>query len=138
MAEEATGGISRARAMQEPGTTGGGKQERLAAFLRSLPVERARVLAQMLVALREGGDSSLPTDYLLGALQVRTEDMARKPNLRRLVCDAVEHFLTDEDLEQPVAGLVPRSLLRPWWDAVGWVDPGRLRALEEDLARAAG
>jgi hypothetical protein len=120
--------------MQDVGTKGE-KQQRLAAFLRSLPADRARVLAQMLVALRDGGDQSLPTEFLLGALQVRTDDSARTPNLRRLVCDAIEHFLTDEELEMPVAGLVPRGLLRPWWEAVGTVDPDRLRTLEDDLAR---
>jgi len=123
--------------MQDLGTAGG-KQERLAAFLRSLPADRARVLAQMLVALRDGGDQTLPTDYLLGALQVRTADVARAPSLCRLVCDPIEHFLTDEELEQPVAGLVPRRLLRPWWEAVGTVDPDRLRILEGDLARRGG
>src|SRR5690349_3713529 len=121
--------------MQDLSTAGGGKQERLAAFLRSLPADRARVLAQMLVALRDGGDQSLPTDYLLGALQDRTADVARAPSLCRLVCDAIEHFLTDEELEQPVAGLVPRRLLSPWWEAVCTVDPDRLRILEGDLAR---
>lgn len=42
----------------------------------------------------------------------------RVPTLCRLVCQAFEAFLTDRADDPRLPGLIPRSMIAPWWDAI--------------------
>ncbi|HYL33608.1 MAG TPA: hypothetical protein VEU53_10735 [Stellaceae bacterium] len=42
----------------------------------------------------------------------------RVPTLCRLVCQAFEAFLTDRADDPRLPGLIPRSMIVPWWDAI--------------------
>jgi len=42
----------------------------------------------------------------------------RVPTLCRLVCQAFEAFLADRADDPRLPGLIPRSMITPWWDAI--------------------
>ncbi|HYL48865.1 MAG TPA: hypothetical protein VET84_05825 [Stellaceae bacterium] len=62
----------------------------------------------------------------------------RVPTLCRLVCQAFEAFLTDRADNPRLPGLIPRSMIVPWWDAIVALCGGELVRFELRLKTIIG
>ena len=62
-------------------------------------------------------DSELPTSATPAAAAPRPSG-PRVPTLNRLVCQAFEPFLSDRQDDPRMPGLIPRTMIGPWWNAL--------------------
>jgi hypothetical protein len=105
-------------------------------LLERLSVREALVLARAVELSRTQRQERLPTDLVLSGLRPTLQGAraARVPNLRRLVARAFEPFLTDGDDKPRIPGLIPRTSILPWWDALAQLVGNEIGALESRLA----
>jgi len=62
----------------------------------------------------------------------------RVPTLCRLVCQAFEAFLANRADDPRLPGLIPRSMIAPWWDAVAALCADELARFEQRLKTIIG
>lgn len=112
------------------------KAAQLGEVLGRLSAQEAVALARAVELSRVRGTEALPTDLVLNALRPRLREAQapRIPTLRRLVCFAFDHFLTDTEDEPRVPGRVARAAIAPWWTALQRIGGPEIRALEASLA----
>jgi hypothetical protein len=93
------------------------KAAQLQAILDGLSTREAVTLARAVELQRALGEEKLPTETILTTIRSRLKDARppRVPTVRRLVCQAFEDFLTDQEQEPRLPGLIPRSTIPPWW-----------------------
>jgi hypothetical protein len=93
------------------------KAAQLQAILDGLSIREAVALARAVELQRALGEEKLPTETILTTIRNRLKDARppRVPTVRRLVCQAFEDFLTDQEQEPRLPGLIPRSTIQPWW-----------------------
>jgi hypothetical protein len=113
---------------------GSEKLQQITELLRAMPPAKAALLARTVTALRASGGGSLPTDLILEALApaLRTARPDRS-SLCRMICMPFEPFLTNEEQRDEAAGLLPRAMLQPWWEALSAVAAREIAALEAEL-----
>ncbi len=114
------------------------KNAQLRTALGCLNAKQAVALANAVEIQRAMGTETLPAGPILDALRarLREERPARIPDLRRLVVNALEEFLTDRSDEPRVDGLIPRATILPWWDAVRLLVPTEVDAMAVRLKDA--
>jgi len=113
------------------------KSEQLNALLKPLPTNEAVALARKLETQRALGQETLPAETVLAALrpQLRRVRPQRVPSLCRLACVGFEDFLVDRVVEPRLPGLIPRSAIVPWWQALERMAPMELKIFGADFAR---
>jgi hypothetical protein len=113
---------------------GNDKLQQITAMLRAMPPGKAAMLARAVTAMRASGGGSLPTDLILEALAPALRTARRdRSSLRRMICMPLEPFLTDEEQRDDAAGLIQRTMLLPWWDALIAVAGAEIAALEAEI-----
>jgi hypothetical protein len=83
---------------------------------------------------------ALPREPILDALRptLRLAKPPRVPTLQRLICAGFEDFLTDREDEPRLEGLIPRTSIARWWQAVAMVAASEVSALETRLREELG
>lgn len=111
------------------------KNEQLREALGRLSVGQAATLARALELQRTLGTETLPTETVLDGMRplLRNARPQRAPTICRLVCDGFKEFLIDRRDDPRVAGLIPRSSIRPWWTAIRYVAADQIAALTTEL-----
>jgi hypothetical protein len=104
--------------------------------LGGLSVQEALALARSVELSRLNRNEELPAELVLAALRptLRAARAPRLPDLRRLVARAFEPFLADREDDPRIPGLVPRSSIVPWWQALETIAGPDLAALQSRLA----
>ncbi len=113
------------------------KAERLRLLLGALPTNEAVTLARKLEIERALGQETLPAETVLAILrpQLRRVRPQRVPTLCRLACAGFEDFLVDRVDEPRLPGLIPRSAVAPWWQALVRMAPREIKDLGEEFTR---
>src|SRR5579885_2634780 len=113
------------------------KAERLSLLLGALPTNEAVTLARKLEIERALGQETLPAETVLAILrpQLRRVRPQRVPTLCRLACAGFEDFLVDRVDEPRLPGLIPRSAVAPWWQALVRMAPREIKDLGEEFTR---
>ncbi len=106
------------------------KREQLAALLRAIPPNKAVALARAVETMLQGDSSGFPADVVLTALApalaaARRERYALKP----IVLSALNPFIAESESAERAAGLLGRSVLAPWWEALALVAADEFAAL---------
>ncbi|HXP74838.1 MAG TPA: hypothetical protein VN823_11885 [Stellaceae bacterium] len=116
------------------------KSEQLKGLLNALPTNEAVSLARKLETQRALGQETLPAEAVLSFLrpQLRRVRPQRVPTLCRLACAGFEDFLVDRVDDPRLPGLIPRSAIAPWWQALERMAPQELRIFSEEFARLVG
>lgn len=106
--------------------------EQLEELLAALSEAKALQLARELETKRAVGDDRMPASMILDRLRPVLSDArpARVPTLCRTACEGFEDFLVDGAL---LPGAVRRPAIVPWWNALGNVAKGDLRAFQDEL-----
>jgi hypothetical protein len=93
------------------------KLAQLQTVLDQLSTSEAIALARAVELQRAMGEEKLPTDAILTRLRahLQTQKPVRVPTLRRLVAAGFEEFLTGDEDDPRLPGLVPRATIEPWW-----------------------
>jgi hypothetical protein len=113
------------------------KSEQLKGLLNTLPTNEAVALARKLETQRALGQEALPAETVLAILrpQLRRVRPQRVPSLCRLACAGFEDFLVDRVDDPRLPGLIPRSAIIPWWQALERMAPAELKVFGADFAR---
>jgi hypothetical protein len=113
------------------------KSEQLKGLLNTLPTNEAVALARKLETQRALGQEALPAETVLAILrpQLRRARPQRVPSLCRLACAGFEDFLVDRVDDPRLPGLIPRSAIAPWWQALERTAPEELKIFAADFAR---
>jgi len=116
------------------------KAAQLGEVLAKLSTQEAVALARAVELARIKGTESLPTLVVLEALRpaLREARAPRLPDLRRLICVPLQHFLTDAEEEPRLPGRVARAAIAPWWATLRRTAAEELGALEASLAACYG
>lgn len=111
------------------------KAAQLQTVLGRLSPEQACQLARAVELDHALGREGLPSASILEALRptLRLSRPPRIPTLQRLICAGIEDFLTDRVDDPRLEGLIPRSSLAPWWQAVTIIAGAEIKALEARL-----
>lgn len=111
------------------------KAAQLQTVLGRLSPEQACQLARAVELDHALGREGLPSASILDALRpiLRLSRPPRVPTLQRLICAGLEDFLTDRIDDPRLEGLIPRSSLAPWWQAVTLTAGAEIKALEARL-----
>lgn len=111
------------------------KAAQLQTVLGRLSPEQACQLARAVELDHALGREGLPSAPILEALRptLRLSRPPRIPTLQRLICAGIEDFLTDRVDDPRLEGLIPRSSLAPWWQAVTIIAGAEIKALEARL-----
>lgn len=111
------------------------KATQLQGVLGRLSPEQARQLARAVELDHALGRDSLPRASILEALRptLRVAKPARIPTLQRLICVGLEDFLTDRIDDPRLEGLIPRTSLAPWWQAVTIIAGKEIEAFDARL-----
>jgi hypothetical protein len=106
--------------------------------LERLNAKQAAALAHTVELQRASGSEALPTNAILEALRprLREERPPRVPDLRRLVVTGFEEFLADRADDPRIDGLIPRTVIAPWWNAVRRLAPTGVEAMAARLKAA--
>ena len=83
---------------------------------------------------------TLPSAPILDALRptLRVVKPPRVPTLQRLICAGFEDLLTDRDDDPRLEGLIPRTSIAHWWQAVATVAGNEVTALDARLREELG
>jgi len=113
------------------------KSEQLKGLLTALPTNEAVTLARQLETQRALGQETLPAETLLSILrpQLRRVRPQRVPTLCRLACAGFEDFLVDRVDDPRLPGLIPRSAIAAWWQALERMAPQEIKILAAEFAR---
>jgi hypothetical protein len=113
------------------------KAEQLKGLLNALPTSEAVMLARKLETQRALGQESLPAETVLAILrpQLRRVRPQRVPTLCRLACSGFEDFLVDRVDDPRLPGLIPRSAIAPWWQALERMAPQEVKNFAAEFAR---
>jgi hypothetical protein len=113
------------------------KATQLQTVLGRLSPPQAMELARTVEFNRAMGREAeaMPSLPILEALRpmLRIAKPPRVPTLQRLICAGFEDFLTDRDDDPRLEGLVPRSSLPRWWQAIGTIAGDEVHAFETRL-----
>jgi hypothetical protein len=113
------------------------KAAQLQTVLGRLAPPQAMALAQAVELDRALGRASeaMPSEAILDALRplLRTAKPPRVPTLQRLICSGFDDFLTDRDDDPRLDGLIPRSSLSRWWQAVAMIAGEEVKVFETRL-----
>ncbi len=111
------------------------KITQLRMVMSQLPAKQALALAHGVELQRALGKDGLPAEPILESLRplMREHKPARVPTLCRLICNGFEEFLTDTVEEPRIDGLIPRSSIAPWWEAITLTAKAEADALQEKL-----
>jgi hypothetical protein len=96
-------------------------------------IELARAVELNRALGREAG--AMPTEPILDALRpmLRVAKPQRVPTLQRLICAGFDDFLTDHVDEPRLDGLIPRSSLSRWWQAITMIAADEIHVFETKL-----
>jgi hypothetical protein len=118
---------------------GSEKRQQITELLRAMPPGKAALLARAITAMRASGGGTLPTDFILDALSPALQTARPdRSSLRRMICMPFEPFLTDDAQRDDAVGLIQRTTLMPWWDALTAVAGPEIAALEAEVERSLG
>jgi hypothetical protein len=83
---------------------------------------------------------AMPTQPILDALRpmLRIAKPPRVPTLQRLICSGFDDFLTDRDDDPRLEGLIPRSSLSRWWQAIAMIAGDEVRTFDTRLREQLG
>ena len=83
---------------------------------------------------------ALPSAPILNALRptLRLVKPPRVPTLQRLICAGFEDFLTDREDDPRLEGLIPRTSIVRWWEAVATAAGTEVNALDARLCEELG
>jgi hypothetical protein len=118
------------------------KASQLQTVLGRLSPEQAIELARTVELAHALGreTQALPRAPILNALRptLRLVKPPRVPTLQRLICAGFEDFLTDRDDDPRLEGLLPRSSIARWWQAVMLIAGSEVQALDAQLREELG
>ncbi|HEY3918115.1 MAG TPA: hypothetical protein VGL83_09995 [Stellaceae bacterium] len=108
------------------------KTEQLQNVIGRLSPQQTTELARAVELERALGRDGLPSTPILEALRpsLRVARPPRVPTLQRLICAGVEDFLTDRADDPRLEGLIPRSSLKHWWQAIRFIAGAPIDAFE--------
>ena len=111
------------------------KAAQLQTVLGRLSPEQASQLARAVELDHALGRDGLPRASILEALRptLRIVRPPRVPTLQRLICTGIEDFLTDRVDDPRLEGLIPRSSIAPWWQAMTIIAGAEIAAFEANL-----
>ncbi len=111
------------------------KAAQLHTVLGRLSPEQASQLARAVELDHALGRDGLPRASILEALRptLRVTRPPRVPTLQRLICVGIEDFLTDRVDDPRLEGLIPRSTIAPWWQAMTIIAGAEIEAFEAKL-----
>jgi hypothetical protein len=111
------------------------KTAQLQTVLGRLAPQQAVQLAHAVELDHALGKEKLPSAPILEALRptLRLAKPPRVPTLQRLICAGLEEFLCDRADDPRLEGLIPRSSLAPWWQAVTLIAAGEIQTFETKL-----
>ena len=83
---------------------------------------------------------ALPSAPILDALRptLRVVKPPRVPTLQRLICAGFEDFLTDREDDPRLEGLIPRTSISRWWQAIATIAGSEVTALDARLREELG
>lgn len=118
------------------------KAAQLQSVLGRLPPKQAIELARTVELARALGreTDAMPSAPILDALRptLRLAKPPRVPSLQRIICTGFEDFLTDRDDDPRLEGLIPRSSIARWWQALALIAGSEIQALEAKLREQLG
>jgi hypothetical protein len=114
------------------------KLEQLTALLRAIPPDKAVALARAVETMRQSESGNFPADAVLDALAPALAAARRQRYaLQPMALAALDPFLTDDDATERAPGLLARTVIVPWWTAIGLVAAGDFATLQAELDRLA-
>lgn len=114
------------------------KRDQLTALLKAIPPDKAVALARAVETMRQGDPGSFPADAVLDALAPALAAARRERyKLQPMVLAAIDPFLTEDDATARAPGLLARSVVVPWWEAIRLVAAASFVALQGELDRLA-
>jgi len=113
------------------------KAAQLQTVLGRLSPQQAAELARTVELTRALGREveAMPSMPILEALRpaLRLTRPPRVPSLQRLICVGFEDFLTDRDDDPRLEGLIPRTSIARWWQAVVMTAGSEVKEFETRL-----
>src|SRR6201994_3834483 len=113
------------------------KTAQLQTLIGRLTPQQAAELARTVELARALGREveAMPTEPILEALRptLRQVKPPRVPGLLRLICAGFEDLLTDRDDDPRLEGLIPRTSIARWWQAIALIAGSEVQALETKL-----
>jgi hypothetical protein len=112
------------------------KLEQLTALLKAIPPDKAVALARAVETMRRSDPAGFPAKAVLDALAPALATARRKRSaLQPMTCVALEPFLVENDSFAGVPGLIARSTIAPWWDALRAAARPVFASLQAELDR---
>ncbi len=112
------------------------KLEQLTALLKAIPPDKAVALARAVETMRRSDPASFPAKAVLDALAPALATARRERSaLQPMTCVALEPFLAYDDSFAGVPGLIARSTIAPWWDALRAAAGPMFASLQAELDR---
>lgn len=115
-------------------TFGNDKLQQINQLLKAMPARKTALLARAVTAMRTSGGENSPTKAIIEVLAPTLRTTRRdRASLQRMVCMPLEPFLTNEEERDEAAGLIPRAMLKPWWQAMTAIAGAEIAALEAEV-----
>lgn len=113
------------------------KFAQLQSVLDQLSASEAIALARAVELQRAMGEEKLPTAAILARVRphLQKQKPTRIPTLCRLACAGFDEFLTNDEDEPRLPGLLPRSSIEPWWRGLKLIAGAAIAERDAQLRR---